>query len=94
VPVSLVARVPPLPVVAALPVVVVGAIVPVALVAGFTIKPVVVVAAAPVPVAAPAWIPARKRSVAIAHATRQAGSLSPGETAQGGGTPGNKPLCP
>jgi hypothetical protein len=39
------------------PVWVPGAIVPVALVAGFTVVPVVVVAATPVPVAAPPWIP-------------------------------------
>jgi hypothetical protein len=39
------------------PVLVPGAIVPVALVAGFTVIPVVVMAAALVPVAAPPWIP-------------------------------------
>ena len=52
-----VAGVPALPVLVTLPVLVPGAIVPVALVAGFTVVPVVVVAAAPVPVAAPPWIP-------------------------------------
>jgi len=49
--------VPALPVWVALPVLVPGAIVPVALVAGFTVEPVVVVAAAPVPVVAPPRIP-------------------------------------
>jgi len=39
------------------PVLVPGAIVPVAMVAGFTVVPVVVMAAALVPVAAPPWIP-------------------------------------
>ena len=39
------------------PVFVPGAIVPVVAVAKFTIAPVVVVAAAPVPVVAPPWIP-------------------------------------
>jgi len=52
-----VAGVPALPVLVTLPVLVPGAIVPVALVAGFTVVPVVVVAAAPVPVGAPPWIP-------------------------------------
>lgn len=52
-----VAGVPALPVLVTLPVLVPGAIVPVALVAGFTVVPVVVVAAAPVPIAAPHWIP-------------------------------------
>src|ERR1700740_3727895 len=52
-----VAGVPALPVLVALPAFVVGAIVPVVAVAAFTVVPVVVVAAAPVPVAAPPWIP-------------------------------------
>jgi len=52
-----VAGVPALPVLVTLPVLVPGAIVPVALVAGFTVVPVVVVAAAPVPVGSPPWIP-------------------------------------
>ena len=56
-PLPVVAGVPALPVLVTLPVLVPGAIVPVALVAGFTVVPVVVVAAAPVPVAAPPWIP-------------------------------------
>jgi hypothetical protein len=56
-PVIAVAGVPALPVLVALPAFVVGAIVPVATVAVITVVKVVVVAATPVPVAAPPWIP-------------------------------------